>query len=136
MINKNSKPIKIIIFYDDNCVLCSYSIRFLIKKDSENYFLFSPLQGKLAKKSINPRYIKNLDSFVILSKSNTYVKGAAIKIIINNLKNLYFYKWVLFIPNPILDLIYSLVGNIRYKIFGKSQNCLYLNEELKNRFII
>ena len=134
--NENLKPTKIIIFYDANCVLCSHSIQFLIKRDIQKQFLFSPLQGKLAKKSIDPNYIKKLDSFVILTKSNTYIKGKAIKFVINNLKSLYFYKWVLFIPSPILDLAYSLIGKIRYKVFGKSKNCLYLNEKLKTHFIV
>ena len=132
----NSKPYKNIIFYDDNCVLCNYSIQFLIKKDLQNQFVFAPLQGKLAKKSIDLIYIKKLDSFVVLSNCNSYVKGKAIKFIIGNLENLSFYKWVLFIPNPILDLTYSFIGKIRYKVFGKSKNCLYLNKKIKNRFII
>ena len=127
---------KNIIFYDDNCVLCNHSIQFLIKKDRQNQFLFAPLQGKLAKKSIDDVYIKKLDSFVILSNGNSYVKGKAIKFIIQNLKTLSFYKWVLFVPNSILDLVYSFIGKIRYKVFGKSKNCLYLNKKIKNRFII
>ena len=132
----NSKLYKKIIFYDDNCVLCNHSIQFLIKKDLQNQFVFAPLQGKLAKKSIDLIYIKKLDSFVVLSNCNSYVKGKAIKFVINNLETLSFYKWVLFIPNPILDLAYSFIGKIRYKVFGKSKNCLYLNKKLKNRFII
>ena len=130
------KSYKNIIFYDDNCVLCNHSIQFLIKKDLQNQFVFAPLQGKLAKKSIDLIYIKKLDSFVVLSNGNSYVKGKAIKFIIQNLKTLSFYKWVLFIPNSILDLVYSFIGKIRYKIFGKSKNCLYLNKKIKNRFII
>ena len=131
-----SKSYKNIIFYDDNCVLCNHSIQFLIKKDLQNQFVFAPLQGKLAKKSIDLIYIKKLDSFVVLSNGNSYVKGRAIKFIIQNLKTLSFYKWVLFIPNSIIDLVYSFIGKIRYKVFGKSKNCLYLNKKIKNRFII
>ena len=104
-----SKSYKNIIFYDDNCVLCNHSIQFLIKKDLQNQFVFAPLQGKLAKKSIDLIYIKKLDSFVVLSNGNSYVKGKAIKFIIQNLKTLSFYKWVLFIPNSILDLVYSFI---------------------------
>ena len=131
-----SKSYKNIIFYDDNCVLCNHSIQFLIKKDLQNQFVFAPLQGKLAKKSIDLIYIKKLDSFVVLSNGSSYVKGRAIKFIIQNLKTLSFYKWVLFVPNSILDLVYSFIGKIRYKVFGKSKNCLYLNKKIKNRFII
>ena len=130
------KSYKNIIFYDDNCVLCNHSIQFLIKKDLQNQFVFAPLQGKLAKKSIDLIYIKKLDSFVVLSNGNSYVKGKAVKFIIQNLKTLSFYKWVLFVPNSILDLVYSFIGKIRYKVFGKSKNCLYLNKKIKNRFII
>ena len=136
MYQKHYKDRQNIIFYDDNCVLCNYSIQFLIKKDPQNQFLFAPLQGKLAKKSIDLIYIKKLDSFVILSNCNSYVKGRAIKFIIRHLETLSFYNWLLFIPNPILDLAYSFVGKIRYKVFGKSKNCLYLNKEIKKRFII
>ena len=60
--NENLKPTKIIIFYDDNCVLCSHSIQFLIKRDIQKQFLFSPLQGKLAKRLIDPNYIKKLEN--------------------------------------------------------------------------
>ena len=136
MNKKHYKDSKSIIFFDDNCVLCSYSIQYLIKKDLENQFLFAPLQGKLAKKSIDFIYIKKLDTFVILNNYNSYLKGRAIKFIIRNLKSLSFYKWILFIPNPILDLAYSFVGKIRYKVFGKSKNCLHLNKELGKRFLI
>ena len=127
---------KKIIFYDDNCALCNYSIQFVIKKDTKNQFLFASLKGKFAKKTIEAIHIKNLDSLVIFDDFNIYVKGKAIKFIIRNLENLSFYKWVLFIPNPILDIAYSFIGKIRYNVFGKSKNCLYLNKKIKNRFII
>ena len=133
MYSKNKKNI---IFYDDNCVLCNYSIKFLIKKDLQNKFSFAPLQGKLAKKSIDLIHIKNLDTFMILNNGNIFIRGEAIKFIISNLESLFFYKWILFTPNFILDLVYSYVGKIRYKVFGKSKNCLYLNKDLKKRFII
>ena len=136
MYQKHYKDRENIIFYDDNCVLCNYSIQFLIKTDPQNQSLFAPLQGELAKKSIDLIYIKKLDSFVILSNCNSYVKARALKFIIRHLETLSFYNWLLFIPNPILDLAYSFVGKIRYKVFGKSKNCLYLNKEIKKRFII
>ena len=136
MNDKYFQETKNIIFYDDNCVLCNYSIQFVIKNDPKSQFLFAPLQGKLAKKSIDLIYIKKLDTLVISSNGNSYVKGKAIKFIIRHLKSLSLYKWVLFIPNPILNLAYFFLGKIRYKFFGKSKNCLYLNKQLKKRFII
>ena len=44
---------KNVIFYDDNCALCNFSISFIIKNDPDHKFYFSPIQGNLAKKVLN-----------------------------------------------------------------------------------
>gem|GEM_PF-342903 len=41
-----------LIFYDGECGFCQFWIQFLLKRDHKNYFLFTPLQGKLALKYI------------------------------------------------------------------------------------
>lgn len=37
-----------IIFYDDTCGMCNWSVRFFLKQDRKNQFLFAPLSGKTA----------------------------------------------------------------------------------------
>ena len=54
----NNKPI---IFYDEVCALCNFSLKFLINNDVSNMLLFSPLQGKVAKQMLSEDYQKNLN---------------------------------------------------------------------------
>ena len=127
---------KNIIFYDDNCALCNFSVHFIIKNDPEHKFYFSPIQGRIANKVLDIKYIKNINSLVLLSNFEVYTKARALKYIVYSLCKLKFYKFIIFIPNPILNIIYTIIAKIRYKIFGKSKSCLYLDQNLNKRFLI
>ena len=136
MTGKNFSSDKPIIFYDEICALCDHTIRFLILKDNENQLFFSPLQGKIASSLIEKKYTENLNTFVILYQGKIYVKSRAIKLLIKLIKTLYLYKWMLIIPNFIIDIGYTFIGKIRYIVFGKNDKCLYLNKDLKKKFIL
>ena len=127
---------KNVIFYDDNCVLCNFSVSFIIKNDPDHKFYFSPIQGNIAKKVLDIKYINNINSLVLLSNFEVYTKARALKYIIYSLYKLKFYKFIIFIPNPILNIIYNMIAKIRYKVFGKSKSCLYLDQSLNKRFLI
>ena len=90
---------KNVIFYDDNCALCNFSISFIIKNDPDHKFYFSPIQGDIAKKVLDIKYINNINSLVLLSNVEVYTKARAVKYIIYSLYKLKFYKFIIFIPN-------------------------------------
>lgn len=129
----NEKPI---IFYDEVCALCNYSLKFLINNDKRNFFLFSPLQGQIAKQMLDEDYQKNLNTFVIVNNNKIHTKAKAIKFLIRNVEGFKKFRFLLLIPSPIIDLFYVLVGQIRYKVFGKTKNCLYLDNRFKNKFLV
>ena len=129
----NEKPI---IFYDEVCALCNYSLKFLINNDERNFFLFSPLQGQIAKQMLDEDYQKNLNTFVIVNNNKIHTKAKAIKFLIRNVEGFKKFSFLLLIPSPIIDLFYVLVGQIRYKVFGKTKNCLYLDNRFKNKFLV
>ena len=129
----NEKPI---IFYDEVCALCNYSLKFLINNDKKNFFLFSPLQGQIAKQMLDEDYQKNLNTFVIVNNNKIHTKAKAIKFLIRNVEGFKKFRFLLLIPSPIIDLFYVLVGQIRYKFFGKTKNCLYLDNRFKNKFLV
>ena len=58
---------KNIIFYDNNCALCNFSVNFIIKNDPDHKFHFSPIQGNIAKKVLDIKYIHTINSLVLLS---------------------------------------------------------------------
>lgn len=129
----NKKPI---LFYDEVCALCNHSLKFLINNDRKNSLLFSPLQGHIAKKMLDEVYQKNLNTFVVLNNNKIYTKAKAIKFLIKNVEGFKKFRVLLLIPNPIINLFYVLVGQIRYKLFGKTKNCLYLDNRFKNKFLV
>ena len=59
---RNYYKTKNVIFYDDNCALCNFSISFIIKNDPDHKFYFSPIQGDIAKKVLDIKYINNIYS--------------------------------------------------------------------------
>ena len=125
---------KSVVFYDKNCGLCDQTIRFLLNRDTENQLVFSPLQGSFAEKNLPILLTKDLSTYVVLSDKKIYVRGAAVKCIIKMLSSLTWFGWLLFIPTPLVDFGYSIVGRYRYFIFGEAKHCIHLNEELKSKF--
>ena len=63
---------KNVIFYDYNCDLCNFSISFIVKNDPDYKFYFSPIQGNSVKKVLDIKYIKNINSLVLLSNFEVY----------------------------------------------------------------
>ncbi|MDB2469159.1 DCC1-like thiol-disulfide oxidoreductase family protein [Alphaproteobacteria bacterium] len=125
---------KTVVFYDMNCGLCDKTIRFLINRDTENLLIFSPLQGSFAEQHLNPSLTEDLSTYVVLSDERIYVRGAAVKFIINLLNSLIWFRWILFVPTPIVDFGYSIIGKFRYFIFGQAKYCIHLTEDLKSKF--
>jgi predicted DCC family thiol-disulfide oxidoreductase YuxK len=111
-------------------------LKFLINNDKKKKILFSPLQGQIAKQMLNEDYQKNLNTFVIINNNKIHTKAKAIKFLIRNVEGFKKFSFLLLIPSPIIDLFYVLVGQIRYKFFGKTKNCLYLDNRFKNKFLV
>ena len=96
---------KNIIFYDNNCALCNFSDNFIIKNDPDHKFYFSPIQGNIAKKVLDIKYINNINSFILLSNFEVYTKARALKYIIYSLYKLKCYKFIIFILREFFDII-------------------------------
>ena len=129
----NNKPI---IFYDEVCALCNFSLKFLINNDVSNMLLFSPLQGKVAKQMLSEDYQKNLNTLVIVNNCEIYTKANAIKFLIEHIQEFKKFRILLLIPNPIINLCYFFIGKVSYSLFGKAKNCLYLDNRFKSKFLI
>ncbi|MAR12696.1 MAG: hypothetical protein CL681_22375 [Blastopirellula sp.] len=130
-----SFPVKATVFYDGECGLCDRTVRFLIAKDQGHQLTFSPLQSHYAQNVLPSSLTKDLTSYVVFHNSQIMTKGTAIKFLIKNIENLRFYSWILPIPLIIVNLVYSLVGAYRYKLFRKPEICAIAEPALLSRFI-
>ena len=129
---------KPIIFFDGVCNLCNSSVQFILKKDTNNVFLFSSLQSDAAKGILLQYNLENFDlSSIILVENNViYQKSTAVLKIAKRLTGISKYTYVfIIVPKFIRDGVYSLIAKNRYKWFGKRDSCMLPTAALKLRFL-
>ncbi len=129
---------KPIIFFDGICNLCNSSVQFIIKRDTNNLFLFSSLQSDAAKDILLQYKLENYDlsSIILLEDGVMYQKSTAILKIARKLTGISKYFYVFKItPTFIRDGIYTFIAKNRYKWFGKRASCMLPTTALKSRFL-
>ena len=130
MITQNNSNKGLLIF-DGYCILCSWSVRFILKRDKKDYFRYVALQSEYAKQIISS-YNLPVDfdkSIVLISENKIWLKSDAVLQVVSRLNGI----WPIFgifriIPKPIRASIYMLISKYRYKLFGKRNDC-YIPEK-------
>jgi len=127
-----------IIIFDGVCNFCNGSVNFIIRRDPDKEFTFTPMQSELAKELVQKHGIDNVgfDSFVLIKKQQCYLRTDAAIEIANGLTG-YWYLFSVFkiVPRPIRDWFYRLFARNRYEVFGRTEYCMMPTTELMERFI-
>lgn len=132
---KNKK----LILFDGVCNLCNNSVQYVIKHDTNNTFLFAPLQSIVGKQLVETYGIdtKKTDSILLYTpeKGIDHKSTAALKIAVSlgfpqNLMSVFFI-----IPPFIRNWVYDYVAKNRYKWYGKKESCMIPTPELKSKFL-
>jgi predicted DCC family thiol-disulfide oxidoreductase YuxK len=114
-----------IIFYDGNCALCHWSVRFILRRDKKEQFLFAPIKGKTWKVA-NPddNQSPDVQSVIYSDNGNWYEKSDAVIAILLQLGPP--WSWIAVfskVPLSWRDWIYDQIANNRYKWFGGKEDC-------------
>lgn len=136
---KNQDITTRIILFDDECILCNKAVQFIIRKDVKEQFKFASLQSAFGKNLVFKigGDSTNLNSIILVEGEHYFLKSAAILKIIKALPgySILFYFLNLF-PSTVLDLGYTFTAKIRYKLFGRTDNCmLYHSNDFSKRII-
>jgi predicted DCC family thiol-disulfide oxidoreductase YuxK len=131
--NMTQKPV---IFFDGVCGLCNRSVDFLIRHDKRRLFLFAPLQGETAAKELSGSFTEQPDTIILKEDLQVYYKSTAVLRILSKIGGV----WKLtaagyIIPRYLRDIIYDIVANNRYKIFGKKESCRIPSPEERKIFL-
>jgi len=128
---------KHIILYDGECNFCSFWVKYVIKRDKKDLFLFTSLQsekgkGLLLKFKIDP----TIDSVVLIQNDIDYIKSTAAFRVLKTLGGFrsIFYGLII-IPAFIRDFFYDIVARLRYKLFGQQTCDLPLDDNYKDKFL-
>lgn len=114
-----------IIFFDGYCGLCNRSVDFVLRRDREHRFRFTPLQGLTAARELSETPPEELiHSFWLKDRAGLHKKSAAWLRVCQGLGGLMplLYALIL-VPRPVRDWFYDLVARHRYKIWGRRDTC-------------
>jgi predicted DCC family thiol-disulfide oxidoreductase YuxK len=134
---RETEGLRRVLFFDGVCGLCSQAVDFVLKRDPEGVFQFSPLQGETARTLLTPADLEDLNSMVLWVEGRSYRKSAAAVRVLWQLgpgwQLIGTLLWL--IPLPLRNLAYSLVAANRYRIFGKKETCRLPTLDERARFL-
>ena len=127
-----------IVFFDGFCNLCSWSVQFIIKRDSKDYFRFASLQSEIAIEILSTFSIsESFDkSVVLIENQKIYFKSDAALRIARRLNKYWKYLYYLiYFPRFIRNFVYDLIAKNRFRWFGKKKSCFIPEENLIGKFL-
>ncbi|NPA34098.1 MAG: DUF393 domain-containing protein [Chlorobi bacterium] len=122
--SRDHSPDSILVFVDAYCPLCHWLAKWLRKRDKHNKFQFHPLASQTAKNLLPDDLYANTDTVVVYHNDKIYTKGRAVAHLLQHLPRWKIVGHILkLVPDGILNLGYTIVAKMRYKIFGKYDSC-------------
>jgi predicted DCC family thiol-disulfide oxidoreductase YuxK len=124
-----------VILYDGVCIFCSRWVRFVIARDAQRRFRFTPIQSgygtRLARAfGIDPA---DPDTNAVIHGGVAYFKSDAALTVLSSLPGWGWVRVLFGVPKPLRDAVYNLVARNRYKIFGKYDQCFMPDADTRAR---
>jgi predicted DCC family thiol-disulfide oxidoreductase YuxK len=125
-----------VILYDGDCTFCNFWVQYVLKRDKNQQFYFSPLQSDGAKSLISSldKRFQETDSIIVLAKKKVYDKSDAVFVILKELNHPARYLWYL-TPKFLRNVVYDLIAKYRHQLIWWQSECLIPDEEDKKRFV-
>ena len=125
-----------IVFYDGACSLCSRTVAFLIKADSNRQLKFAPLNGVTSALLEIPTADEGAATVVFYKKGEIYFRSTAVLKIIKLLP----FPWQLLrvftlVPIFIRDYVYRIIGRNRYRWFGQNTTCILYHPRYEGQLL-
>jgi predicted DCC family thiol-disulfide oxidoreductase YuxK len=127
-----------LLIFDGVCNLCEWLVIFIVKRDKRSKFRFVAAQSELGQQIQQRNDIDAIrdSSMILLKDGQIFTRSDAAIEIAKELDGPWTLLRVLAIfPRSLRDLVYTWIGNNRYKWFGFKNQCLLPTEELASRFI-
>jgi predicted DCC family thiol-disulfide oxidoreductase YuxK len=127
-----------IVLFDGVCKFCNGSVNFIIDRDQAGYFQFAPIQSE-AGSELMEKYVPispDIDSIILIEDEHAYTHSTAALRIARRLGGIWKAVYALIIvPRPVRDLFYRLFAKYRYRIFGRTEECMLPTPEVRARFL-
>jgi predicted DCC family thiol-disulfide oxidoreductase YuxK len=127
-----------VLFFDGVCNLCSGSVQWIIRHDSQAHIRFAALQSELATQLLAGSGVDptELASLVFMAEGQVFTHSTGVLKMTALLDKPWSYARVLLVvPRPIRDLVYRFVAKNRYRWFGQKDQCWIPTPALRARFL-
>jgi predicted DCC family thiol-disulfide oxidoreductase YuxK len=127
-----------IVIFDGVCNFCNGAVNFIIRRDPEALFSFTPMQSESGQRLIEEHgaTMVGIDTFLLIKNGQCYERTDAAFEIASNLTGLWSMLGVLkILPKSFRDYFYKLFARNRYKLFGRRGECIIPSQDVRDRFI-
>jgi predicted DCC family thiol-disulfide oxidoreductase YuxK len=127
-----------IVLYDGTCGLCHRSVKFILRHERDGALAFAPLQGETASalRLRHPEIPANLDSVVFIENDRVHLRSKAFLYVSHHLRAPWRWAYAMrWFPGFILDLGYRVIARIRYRVWGRADECTLPSPEQRVRFM-
>jgi predicted DCC family thiol-disulfide oxidoreductase YuxK len=122
-----------VIIFDDFCVLCSRSFKYILKHDRRDKFLFagfSSVSSEMAAEFQSGNTVLLVDGGVIYSRSDAFIR---IMMLLGGMHKIFIVLYIF--PRFIRDAGYKIIARNRFRWWGRSETCFVPQPEIKKRFL-
>lgn len=127
-----------IIIFDGVCNFCNGAVNFIIRRDLDGVFAFTPMQSEIAKELIDRHGAEmvGVDTLLLIKNEQCYERTDAVIEITRDLTGLWHMLRIFkVLPRSFRDYFYRLFARNRYKLFGRREHCMIPTADIRNRFI-
>jgi len=127
-----------LVLYDGTCGLCSASVRWILRHERDHELQFAPLQGETAAelRARFPRIPQTLESVVLVDGDRAHLRSKAFLYISRHLRAPWRWGYIVrWFPGFLLDLGYRVIARVRYRIWGRVDQCELPAPEHRARFL-
>lgn len=127
-----------LVVFDGVCNFCNGAVSFIIKRDPNALFAFTPMQSDLARALMNKYKVYNLgvDTFLLIKSGRCFVFSSAALEITKDLSGFwYLFNVFRVLPGSIRDFFYRAFARNRYALFGRRATCMIPSDEQRSRFV-
>jgi len=142
-VNAPATDSRYLVLYDGQCGFCDRSVQWLLDHDRDKVLRFAPLDGPTARRvrQRHPRMPLDLDSIVFVEtdprgRERVYWYSRAVLRICRRLPGPWSLLGVFsLLPGVLTDLAYRGFARVRYRIFGRLEQCRIPAPDERARFL-
>jgi len=127
-----------VLLFDGTCNLCNGSIQFIIPRDPAGKLRFAPLQSALGSRVRQAAGLStdDLETVVLIEDGMAYTKSDAAIRVAEHLGGIYrLLSLGRLVPRGVRDRVYDFVAEHRYDWFGRKDQCMIPDDDVRDRFI-